>query len=275
MCHKLLACIWVVSRPMSAYIRNMKLTGTGMRLRHWNIAAAGIMFAALPLTAFAGAAPEEALSVLQKRGYTAVKIKPSEKPGYEASACKSGTRFAITMDREINIIDVDPRGTCGKQQQRYAAAPSPHKEYRQGDGGYKGGGFAPPPGYAPPAYGGPPPTSPEVIYAPILERLYRKGFYNLRIKDVDDDEIEVLGCKHRRLYEIEVRLRNGRIDDIDKRGRCGPRPSARYGTHVDAPYANVRTGRGNVDVQAPFTGVHVGRSEVHIRAPFVDLRIPK
>jgi hypothetical protein len=249
----------------------VQLSGINMRARHCIFPAMVLAIAAAPLTAFAGAAPEEALSILQKRGYTSVKIEPSEKPGYEAWGCKSGTRFAITMDRERNIVDVDPRGTCGKNKQKYAAASPPEPERTpQGNGvyGYKGEGYAAP-------YGAPPPEAPEVIYAPILEKLYRKGFYNLRIKDVDEDEIEVLACKHRRLYELEIRLRNGRIDDIDRRGRCGPRRGARYDTHVDAPFASVRTGRGNVDVQAPFTGVHVGRNEVHIRAPFVDLRIPK
>ncbi len=98
---------------MFAYIRDMKFTGTGMRFRNWIIAAAGIMTAALPLTVFAGAAPEEAISILQKRGYTAVEIEPSEAPGYQAWGCKSGTRFAIHMDAESNIVDVDPVGTCG------------------------------------------------------------------------------------------------------------------------------------------------------------------
>lgn len=61
----------------------------------------------------AGAAPEDAISQLQERGYSDVEIEPSEKPGYQAWGCKSGTRFAINMDADSNITDVDPVGTCG------------------------------------------------------------------------------------------------------------------------------------------------------------------
>ena len=76
------------------------------------LAALGII-AVSPDGVRAGAAPEEALFQLQERGYTDVGIEPSEAPGYQAWGCKSGTRFAIKMDVESNIIDVDPVGKCG------------------------------------------------------------------------------------------------------------------------------------------------------------------
>jgi len=63
--------------------------------------------------AHAGAAPEEAISQLQERGYSDVEIEPSEAPGYQAWGCKRGTRFAINLDAESNIVDVDPVGACG------------------------------------------------------------------------------------------------------------------------------------------------------------------
>ncbi|MDH3579719.1 MAG: hypothetical protein OEM91_03745 [Hyphomicrobiales bacterium] len=107
-------------------------------------------------------------------------------------------------------------------------------------------------------------ASAQAGYSPqgIVDLLYSKGYYNIRIVDIDDDEYEVLACKRGRLYEIEIK-RNGRIDDIDREGRCGRR-HARAGYH----------GR-DVHVHAPFTGVHVGRGGVHVRAPFVDLYVPR
>ena len=98
-------------------------------------------------------------------------------------------------------------------------------------------------------------------YSPrgIADLLHSKGYYNIRITDIDDDEYEVLACRGRWLYEIEIK-RNGRIDDIDREGRCGRAHAGR---------------RGEVHVHAPFTGVHVGRGGVHVRAPFVDLHIPR
>jgi hypothetical protein len=104
----------------------MKHTGKDMGFRHWIIAAAALGIAGMPLTAHAGAAPEEAISVLQERGYTAVEIEPSETPGYQAWGCKSGTRFAIHMDAESNIVDVDPVGTCGAGPSRAAGAEDLH-----------------------------------------------------------------------------------------------------------------------------------------------------
>ena len=220
-----------------------------------------ILIAAISAPAFAGAAPEEAIATLQKRGYTSIEIKPDDAPGYQANACKGSNRFGITMDRQTNIIDVDPRGKCAGAPQTYAAAPPPPPEYEYG---YKGEN-----------YGRAEPSGPAVAHAPILDELYRRGYYDIRVIDRDDDEIEVLACKGGRLYEIEIKY-SGRIDDIDKKGRCGSRRhSGKHGTVVDAPFTGVRVGRGNVDVEAPFTGVHVGRNSVHIRAPFVNLRIPR
>ena len=197
--------------------------------------------------ALAGAAPEEAMALLQERGYTGIEIEPGDAPGYRASACKGGIRFAVTIDPQNNIVDVDPRGSCGANKKGYAAAPRPETQSR---GGAKGGGYG-----AGPEYGGP-----EIAYAPLLDKLYRKGYYDIRVVDVDDDEIEVLACRKRRLFKIDIRLRSGRIDDIDRKGRCGPRR---------------RAGLDGVNIEAPFTGVNVGRDEVRIRAPFVDLRIPR
>lgn len=96
----------------------------------------------------------------------------------------------------------------------------------------------------------------------VADMLHARGYYNIEITDIDDDEYEVLACKGGTLYEIEVG-RDGRIDDIDREGRCGPRHA--YSGHH----------RGEVHVEAPFTGVHVGRDGVHVRAPFVDLHVPR
>lgn len=114
-------------------------------------------------------------------------------------------------------------------------------------------------------------------YSPqgIVNMLHQRGYYDVRIKDVDDDEVEVYACRNGILYELEVRY-SGRIKDIDREGRCGPgRHAGKHGAHVHAPYASVHTGRGEVDVRAPFTGVHVGRHGTHVRAPFVDLFVPR
>lgn len=227
----------------------------------------GLAVAALPAAAQAGAAPEDAIATLQKRGYTSIEIAPDESPGYQAKACKGGTRFDITMDREINIIDMDPRGRCGKQEQEIAAAPPPPP---QGDGGYEGG-------YKGEYYGqaAPPPSGPAYAHAPVLDELYARGYYDIRVIDRDDDELEVLACKADRLYEIEIKY-NGRIDDIDRKGRCRrPGRSGKYGSRVEAPFASVDAYKGRVGVEAPFTGVHVDRGSVYVRAPFVDLRIPR
>lgn len=234
----------------------------------------GLVCAGFASPSLAGAAPEEAMSVLQKRGYTFIEIEPNESPGYQAHACKGDTRFAITMDPQSNIIDVDPQGSCeGGQPQEYAAAPPPEPDPA-----------TPPPQPEPVApapepepqggYTGEEYPAPAIALAPPFDQLYARGYYDIRVIDSDDDEIEVLACKEGRLYEIEIE-RNGRIDDIDRKGRCGPRRSGAYGAHIDAPLASVHTGRGDVDVGAPFTGVHVNRNSVHVRAPFVDLHIPK
>jgi len=108
----------------------------------------------------------------------------------------------------------------------------------------------------------------------IVNMLHSRGYYDVRIKDIDDDEVEVLACRGGILYELEVKY-DGRIKDIDREGRCGPQSHAGNGSHVDAPYASVHTGKGEVDVRAPFTGVHVGRDGTHVRAPFVDLFVPR
>lgn len=230
-----------------------------------------IAIAAAPAIAQAGAAPEDAIATLQKRGYSSIEIKPDDSPGYTAKACKGGTRFDITMDRQINIIDVDPRGSCGKQEREVASA-APPPPPPQGDGGYEEGykgeyyGQAEPP---------PPPPGPAYAHAPVFDELYARGYYDIRVIDRDDDEMEVLACKAGRLYEIEIKY-NGRIDDIDRKGRCRWQGrSGKYGAHVEAPFASVDTYKGNVDVEAPFAGVHVDRGSVYVRAPFVDLRIPK
>ncbi|MDA7948725.1 MAG: PepSY domain-containing protein [Hyphomicrobiaceae bacterium] len=76
--------------------------------------ALGAMAAvAFTLPVFAGAAPEDAISMLEKRGYTDIEIEPDENPGYQAWACKSGTRFSVQLDAKNNIVDVDPVGHCG------------------------------------------------------------------------------------------------------------------------------------------------------------------
>ena len=77
------------------------------------LALAGVAAVALAPHAYAGAAPEEAISLLEKRGYTDVEIEPDDNPGYQAWACKGGTRFSVLMDPENNIVDVDPVGHCG------------------------------------------------------------------------------------------------------------------------------------------------------------------
>lgn len=84
-----------------------------MAFHHWIIVAAALSIAGVPHGALAGAAPEDAISQLNKRGYSDVEVEPGETPGYQAWGCKSGTRFAIQMDAENNIIDMDPVGACG------------------------------------------------------------------------------------------------------------------------------------------------------------------
>ena len=75
---------------------------------------AALAFMALsPHGALAGAAPEEAFLLLQEHGYSDIEITPGDAPGYRASACKGGTRFAIHLDARANIVDVDPVGHCG------------------------------------------------------------------------------------------------------------------------------------------------------------------
>ena len=91
----------------------MKRTGNMMGFRNAIIAAAAFCIAGVPYGAHAGAAPEDAISQLQQRGYSDVEIEPGEKPGYLAWGCKSGARFAIHMDANSNIVDVDPVGACG------------------------------------------------------------------------------------------------------------------------------------------------------------------
>jgi hypothetical protein len=127
---------------MSAYIRDMEHMRFAMRFRYWIITAAALCIVGAPLTVNAGAAPEEAISLLQKRGYTAVEIEPNEEPGYEAWGCKSGTRFAIHMDAESNIIDVDPVGSCGSGPGHAAAGKDlhvnvPFADIKVGKGGLK------------------------------------------------------------------------------------------------------------------------------------------
>ena len=108
-------------------------------------------------------------------------------------------------------------------------------------------------------------TAPSLAgYGPkgIADLLHARGYYDIRIVDRDKDDYEVLACKGKWLYEIEIK-RNGRIDDIDREGRCSPRHT--YGPRY----------RDGVNVRAPYTGVHVGKRGVHVRAPFVNLRIPR
>ena len=81
------------------------------------VVAGAAALAAVP-AALGGAAPEEAISVLEQRGYTDVEIEPDEKPGYQAWGCKSGTRFSVQMDAQSNIVDVDPVGKCGPPSRR-------------------------------------------------------------------------------------------------------------------------------------------------------------
>ena len=98
------------------------------------------LVAVLPQGVHAGAAPEEAISQLQERGYSDVEIEPSEVPGYQAWGCKRGTRFAINLDAESNIVDVDPVGTCGACPGGTAAGEdlhvlAPFADVRVGKGG--------------------------------------------------------------------------------------------------------------------------------------------
>ncbi len=224
------------------------------------ILLSGVVATGLATPALAGAAPEDAIATLLQRGYASIEIIPGEAPGYEAKACKGGSRFAITMDAQTNIIDADPLGACDSEPRRYAAAPPPATE---APGMHKNE-----------AYGQVEP-GPATAHADIFDRLYRQGYYDIRVIDTDDDEIEVLACKKGRLYELEIKY-DGRINDIDRKGRCDPRRhSGKNDVDVDAPFSGVRVGKGDVDVEAPFTGVHVGRGDVRIRAPFVDLRIPR
>ena len=95
-----------------------RLSGAVKRSLNMRICSFVIPLAALaviavwPHAARAGAAPEEAISLLQERGYSDVEIEPSETPGYQAWGCKGGTRFAINLDARSNIVNVDPVGTC-------------------------------------------------------------------------------------------------------------------------------------------------------------------
>jgi hypothetical protein len=109
---------WITLRMK---IRDMKHLGNHMGFHHWIIAASALCIASLPHSAIAGAAPEDAISQLNKRGYSEVEVEPSEEPGYQAWGCKSGTRFAIVMDADSNIVDVDPVGSCGAGPNRVAS----------------------------------------------------------------------------------------------------------------------------------------------------------
>lgn len=60
----------------------------------------------------AGAAPEEAASMLYDRGYRHIQIDPGHAPGYRAYACKRETHFRIEINPAGNIVDVDPVGEC-------------------------------------------------------------------------------------------------------------------------------------------------------------------
>lgn len=203
--------------------------------------------AAFPALAAAGAAPEEAAARLYERGYSDVEIQADNTPGYRAMACKDGTRFAVEMGDDGNIVRTDPRGPCN------AVA----------EGGSSKG---PPPGWD---GAGPREREQARLHASFADELYRRGYADIRVTDRDDDEIELLACRDGRLYEIEIE--HGRIDDIDDEGRCGPHGRADVDVH--APGAGVHVDDDRVDVEAPFTGVHVGRDGVHVRAPFVDLHV--
>jgi len=74
-------------------------------------ACCAAMLALVPAV-LAGAAPEEAISYLERRGYTDVEVEPGEQPGYQAWGCKNGTRFSVQMDAGNNVVDVDPVGHC-------------------------------------------------------------------------------------------------------------------------------------------------------------------
>lgn len=86
---------------------------------------AGATVLALAPAAHGGAAPEEAVSVLEQRGYTDVEIEPDDSPGYQAWGCKGGTRFSVQMDAQSNIVDVDPVGQCDAPS-RHAGAGDIH-----------------------------------------------------------------------------------------------------------------------------------------------------
>lgn len=72
--------------------------------------------AASPLPALAGAAPEEAASMLYERGYRHIQIEPSQRPGYRAYACKGNTHFRVRINSVNNIVDVDPVGKCSPRR---------------------------------------------------------------------------------------------------------------------------------------------------------------
>ena len=94
--------------------------------------AAAAAVAAAP-AAFAGAAPEEAASMLYERGYRYIQIDPDHRPGYRAFACKKNTHFRIRIDKAGRIVDVDPVGAChAKKGPRDVRVNAPFTDVRVG-----------------------------------------------------------------------------------------------------------------------------------------------
>lgn len=105
-----------------------------MHIRYSILAAVAFCMTLAPHMARAGAAPEDAASLLEQRGYSDIEIEPNDAPGYQAWACKGGTRFAIKMDPANNIVDVDPVGHCGPPPSGDLHVQAPFADVRIGEG---------------------------------------------------------------------------------------------------------------------------------------------
>lgn len=100
--------------------------------------AALALAAASPLLALAGAAPEEAASMLYERGYRHIQIEPDSRPGYRAYACKGNTHFRVRINRANNIVDVDPVGECSpKKGPKKVHVRAPFTDVQVGGGGVR------------------------------------------------------------------------------------------------------------------------------------------
>ena len=79
------------------------------------LAAAGLSMC-VATSALAGAAPEEAASMLYDHGYRHIQVKPDYRPGYHAYACKRRGHFLIEIDPAGNIVDVERIGRCNPRR---------------------------------------------------------------------------------------------------------------------------------------------------------------